>query len=184
MRIIITGTPGTGKTKIGKELTMRTGWELVDLKEFVNKKKLFTRGTGTGKSKEKEVDIKKLARALIPYLKQFNNYIVESHLACEIKIPADFVFVLRTNPSVLKKRMQKRKYRKQKIDENLEAEMLDYCVQRVEGVYRTAPLELDTSKRSIKQCAFEIEKAIKQKKKKLDVVNYTQDLEKYLRLRK
>jgi len=181
MRIIITGTPGTGKTEIAKKLAKRTGYELVSIKDFVNEKKLFSKGTGKGA--EKEVDIKKLSRALNICLKQFNDYIIEGHLACEFKIPADFIFVLRTSPSVLKKRMQKRKYRKQKIDDNLEAEMLDYCVQRVESVYRITPLELDTSKRTIIQNVSEIEMAIKQKKKKLDVVNYTGDLKEFLRLR-
>jgi len=182
MRIIITGTPGTGKTKIAKELAKRTGYEFISMKDFVNQHKLFSKQAG--KAKEKEVDTKILARSLIPYLKQFKNYIVEGHLACEIKIPADFIFVLRASPDVLKKRMLKRKYKTQKIDENLEAEMLDYCVQRAESVYRIAPLELDTTKRTIKQCSLEMEKAIKQKKKKLDVVNYTDDLKTYLRLRK
>ena len=179
VRIIITGTPGTGKTKIAKALAKLTGWELVGLKEFINKHHLFSI-----KAKEKEVDIKKLARVLIPYLRQFNNYILEGHLACEIKLPADYVFVLRTDPKVLRKRLAKRKYSKEKLEENLMAEMLDYCSQRVEAVYKRAPLELDTTKRSPDHCAKIMLSAIKQRKKKLDVVNYTKELKTYLRLRK
>jgi adenylate kinase len=178
MRIIITGTPGSGKTGIAKELADKTGWELIDLKKFINQNHLFTIFEG-----HKEVDIPALKKHLLPYLKQFKDYIVEGHLACEIEIPADYIIVLRTHPKTLKARMQKRRYKKKKLDENLEAEMLDYCTQRVEFVYGKTPMELDTTKRTIPQCATEILKAIKQKKIKIDSVDYAHELKIYLRLR-
>jgi adenylate kinase len=180
MRIIITGTPGTGKSEVAEELARLTGEGIFDIRDFANAHGIYTKS----KSGEKIVDTKKLKSQLVPMLKHIGNYIAEGHLACEIKLPTDFIIVLRTNPAELKKRLAKRHYPKEKIDENLEAEMLDYCTQRVEQIYKLTPLELDTTKRTAKQSALEIEKAIKQKKKKLDVVNYTQDLEKYLRLRK
>jgi adenylate kinase len=178
VRIIITGTPGTGKTKIAAELAEQTGYELIDLKKFVNQSNLFTIVEA-----QKEVDIHALQKSLISYLKQFKDYIVEGHLACEIKLPADYVIVLRTHPKTLKSRMQKRKYRKKKLEENLEAEMLDYCVQRVETIYGTRPLELDTTHRTISQCVSKLIKAIKQKKIKIDSVNYAHELKMFLRLR-
>jgi adenylate kinase len=179
VKIIISGTPGTGKTEIAQELAIQTGYELIDLKRFVIRYDLFTIVEN-----QKEVDIPALKKKLIPYLKQYKNYIVEGHLACEFKIPADFVIVLRTHPKILKSRMQKRKYKKLKLEENLEAEMLDYCVQRVESVYRIRPLELDTTKRTILKCTDEIRKAIKQKKIKIDSPNYAHELKMFLRLRK
>ena len=179
MKIIITGTPGTGKTEIAEELAFETNYQLIDIKEFVNKNNLFNIVEN-----EKEVDIPSLKKQLIPHLKQFKDYIVEGHLACEFKIPADFVIVLRTNPKILKARLQERKYKKEKLNENLEAEMLDYCVQRVESVYGISPLELDTSKRTITECSQEIQSALMQKKIKIDTVNYAHELKLFLRLRK
>jgi adenylate kinase len=145
----------------------------------VNQNNLFTTQSG-----HKTVDTKQLLDSLIPYIKQFKDYIVEGHLACEIEIPADYIIVLRTHPKILKARMQKRKYKKKKLEENLEAEMLDYCVQRVETVYGKRPLELDTTKRSIPKCVDLILQSIKQKKIKIDSVNYAHELKVYLRLRK
>jgi adenylate kinase len=171
MRIIITGSPGTGKSTIAATLSKKLDVELIDIKKIVNQKKLC--------GKNHEVDLKALHSALRPFLTQ-KNYIVEGHLACEIKIPADFVLVLRTDPFVLKKRLNKRRYSKEKIIENLMAEMLDYCTQRVEKVYGKKPLEIDTSKRNVHSCVIEIEKAIKQKKKKLDHVNYSRQLKKFI----
>ncbi|MBU0532512.1 AAA family ATPase [Candidatus Micrarchaeota archaeon] len=171
MRIIITGSPGTGKSIIAKKLAKLLDLELIDIKKIVKKKGIST-----------EVDIKKLASAL-KFLKKKNNYIVEGHLACETKLPADYIFVLRTHPNILKKRLKKRKYGKKKLEENLMAEMLDYCTQRVEQVYGKKPLELDTANKTPEKSVLEIKNAIKQKKKKLDSVNYSKELKNYLKLK-
>lgn len=173
MRIVITGSPGTGKSEISKKLSKRLGLELVDIKNIVNLKKL--------RGKRHDVNLKHLSRTLT-FLKYKKNYLIEGHLACEIKLPMDFIFVLRTHPAILRRRLAKRKYNKKKLEENLLAEMLDYCTQRVEQEYKKKPIELDTSHRTVTVSVFEIEKAIKQKKKKLDSVNYSKELRSYLRL--
>ena len=174
MRIVITGSPGTGKSVVAKLLSKKLGLELVSIKDIVEQKKLSS-------GREHEVDIKKLEAAM-RFLQRKKNYVVEGHLACELMLPADFIFILRTHPDILRQRMAKRRYRKKKIQENLMAEMLDYCTQRVGMVYRKRPLELDTTSKTPKESASEMEKAIKQKKKKLDSVNYSKELKEYLRL--
>ena len=178
MRIVITGTPGTGKTKIAKELAKRTGIRLVNIKEFVNRNHIFKIEKG-----QKVVDVGLLGKKLLSRIKKSKEYIVEGHLACEIKIPADFVFVLRANPNKLRARLAKRKYKREKLEENLEAEMLDYCVQRVEAVYGKTPLELDTSQRTVTNCVNEILAAIRKRKKVLDQVDFSRELKNYLKLK-
>ncbi len=177
MRIIITGTPGTGKTKVGRLLAKKARLPLVDIKEFVNENRIFKKEKG-----EKTVDVAILKKKLLPHLSRLPAYIVEGHLACEFRIPADFVFVLRTHPKKLKQRLAKRKYSKAKLEDNLLSEMLDYCVQRVELVYGTAPLELDTTKRTAGVCVEKMLRAMKAKKKKLDAPDYTSELQSFLRL--
>ena len=174
MRIVITGSPGTGKSKVAKLLSEKMGLEFVSVKEIVEKKKIFS-------GQDREVDVKDLEEAM-GFLQDKKDYVVEGHLACEVKLPADFIFVLRTNPGVLKKRIAKRKYKREKLQQNLLTEMLDYCTQRVERVYGVKPLELDTTKRNPQESASEIEEAIKKKKKKLDSVNYSEELKQYLTL--
>ncbi len=177
MRIVITGTPGTGKTRIGRLLAKKAGIPLIEIKEFVNKNRLFKK-----QKNEKVVDAGKLKKALLPRLARMPDYIVEGHLACEFRIPADFVFVLRTHPAVLKRRLAKRRYNRKKLDENLEAEMLDYCVQRVEREYKAAPLQLDTTRRSAQSSANRMLRAVKRKEKKLDAPDYSKELESFLKL--
>jgi adenylate kinase len=173
MRLIITGTPGTGKSTISGILSERTGIPLVRVADVVRKKMRL--------GPRHEVDIKRLASHL-RFLRSEKDFIVEGHLACELRLPADHVIVLRTEPRVLRKRMEMRGYGKKKIEENLMAEMLDYCTQRATKEYGIIPLELDTTRKSPSACANKILVAIKQKKKKIDSVDYSKSLVSFLRL--
>jgi len=167
MRIVITGSPGTGKSSVSKALSKALGLPLIGIREVVRENGLL--------GKDDEVDLRRLARAL-SFLQTRESFIIEGHLACEIPLPADWIFVLRTKPGILRRRLLKRKYGKEKLEENIMAEMLDYCSQRARREYGLIPLELDTSRRSPASSAGEIRLAIKHKKKKLDHVDYTQDL--------
>lgn len=172
MRIVITGSPGTGKSSTAMKLSKLLGVPLVQIRKVAIRKLLV--------GKRHEVDIRRLASALA-FLKREKDFVVEGHLACEMKLPADYVFVLRTNPDTLKKRLAKRRYPKGKLDENVMAEMLDYCTQRCENVYGKKPLELDTSRLTPAKSAARLASAIKQKKKRLDSVDYSRYLRAYLR---
>jgi len=172
MRIVITGSPGTGKSIVAMKLSGMLGIPLVQIRKVAVEKLLV--------GKRHEVDIRRLAAAL-SFLKKQKDFVVEGHLACEMRLPADFVFVLRTNPETLKRRLAKRRYAKAKLEENLMAEMLDYCTQRCENVYGKKSLELDTSRLTPEKSAAKLAKAIKQKKKRLDCVDYSAYLRAYLR---
>jgi adenylate kinase len=163
MRIVITGTPGTGKSTIAPLLAKELNLQPISIRDIVLHHKLL--------EKNRLVDIHRLSRVLHRVLVG-DNYLVEGHLACEIPIKADFVFVLRTNPSVLKKRMLKRRYGKSKTEQNMIAEFLDYCTVLANRNYNKPPLEVDTSRRSPSQCVTLMVSAIKRKKKKLDRVSY------------
>lgn len=179
MRIVITGTPGTGKSEVSEIVAAILRLNRIPLAELINKKMPEEIEEG-----EKVVDTKKLQKLVEDYFIGKDNYVVESHLACEVVIPADYIFVLRTHPDVLKKRLEKRKYNKKKIDENIEAELLDYCVQRVQQVYAWRPIEIDTTNTTAAKAAEKIVNAIKYKKRVVDEVNYSDELKKKLGLKK
>ena len=75
-----------------------------------------------------------------------DKIIVEGHLACEFRMPADICIVLRTNPETLRKRLEKRKYPKIKIDDNIMCEELDYCTQKAEANMKCPVYEVRTDK--------------------------------------
>ena len=170
MRLVLTGTPGVGKSTLAVLLAKKLKIKLISISDFAKAHKLVSRNA--------EVDIKKLSKKLLPSLKNLDSYIIEGHLACEFKIPADFVFVLRCEPKTLKSRLKKRKYDKEKIDENLMSEILDYCLILCEKNYSCKIIQIDTSKRSLNSSLNLISQVIKGKKAKGDAVSYK--LEKYI----
>lgn len=156
MKIIITGTPCTGKSTVADILGKKLKLPAVHVTELIKKGKL-----GTKKSGEIEVGLLKLEKTLAK-----QTGILESHLLCEFSLPNAIVFVLRCDPRALEKRMKKRGYSKQKIRENLECEALDYCTIKAEQKYRRAKvLDVDATKRTPKQTADKILQIIKRKGK-------------------
>ncbi len=178
MRIIITGTPGTGKSEVARALARKLDFPLFDIKRIVDERKIYEI-----RKREKVVDIPRLKRTLSSLLRARKYYVVEGHLACEMKLPADFVFVLRTHPKRLKERLSRRKYSRKKLHDNLLAEMLDYCSQRAEDNYGKY-YELDTSERGVEESSDDLHKFMRKKKKKLDCVDYSGELKNFLRLKR
>lgn len=180
MKIMITGVPGTGKTEVALALSRILGVDYISVAELVEKNKIYDIEGG-----EKTVGLKKLQKVITDeFIGKFGyNYVIEGHLACEVIIPVDIIFVLRTHPDVLEKRMKKRKYPKNKIGENVEAEALDYCYQRVKQVYETRPIEIDTTNKTAAQVAERIANMIKYNKRVGDTVDYSGELKKKLGLK-
>ena len=201
MLIEITGTPGTGKSSVAKELAKKLRCGLIDIKKIVNERNIFKKA-----KKEKEVDIKKLEKIINDEIRKATSFhnpsstlylqpstssstfypqpstiIIEGHLACEIKIPVQYIFVLRCRPDVLEMRLKKRRYSKKKIEQNLLAEMLDYCVQRamINKKRFTTIIEIETHNRNLDEIVGLIVNAMKKRKRMIDKVDYRNYLIEY-----
>jgi len=164
MKIVITGTPGTGKTIVADLLGKALKKRVVHINDFAKKNKLIM-----GKSRGSYVvDLKRLRKKL-----EKVNGVLESHLLCEFPLPNSIVFVLRCDPKVLAHRLLNRKYPRQKIRENLEVEALDYCTINSEKNYRKV-YDVDTTHRAITRVVGKILLILKKKAKadKVDFSNY------------
>jgi adenylate kinase len=148
----ITGTPGTGKTLVGTELARR-GHTVVHLTTTVGP-------YVTGDDVERDaliIDIDRWVAEFVPV-----DGFVEGHIAHHL--PCDRIIVLRCRPDVLKKRLALRKYRKEKIQENADAEALDVClIETVEAFDPHQILELDTTGQEVVYCADRIELFVQNK---------------------
>lgn len=142
--IALTGTPGTGKTSVAEKLD----FPVTDLKEFVKER-------GLGEQREEfEVDIEDMVDALED---EVENGVIEGHLAHHV--PADYCVVLRCAPDELRSRLQQRDYPAEKVEENVQAEILDIILQ--EAVEKQENIiEVDTTGRSADRVAGEIEERI------------------------
>ena len=146
----ITGTPGTGKSMVGDELSRR-GHTVVHLTDTVGP---YVSGNDAERD-ARIIDTDRWAAEFVPV-----DGFVEGHIAH--LLPCDRIVVLRCRPDELKKRLAKRKYRKEKVRENADAEALDVCL--IETVEKFSPeqiLELDTTARDATYCADQIERFVK-----------------------
>ena len=77
--ICVTGSVGTGKTMFAKNLAKKNNYKYLGLTEFIKKNKLTE--SYDKKRKTYDVDIKKLNKILIKYLKSSKeNLIIDGHL--------------------------------------------------------------------------------------------------------
>ncbi|MFH0868046.1 MAG: AAA family ATPase [Candidatus Woesearchaeota archaeon] len=173
--LVVTGTPGTGKTTLSVKLAKKLDFCYIDVNKIVEKYAL-SEGYDR-KRKTKVVDVKKLNRALIkeignykkliqstinkypmikqnliinsnpkiqsnknkkqkkPIEKMKNNkeikrgIIIDSHLSHYLpKKYVDLCIVVKCSLKELERRVKKKKYPKDKIRENLDAEIFDICL--------------------------------------------------------
>ena len=121
MLIALTGTPGTGKTTVSKILR-ESGFETVDLNEVALSKDFLI---STDKKRDtKIVDVDKLNKYVKECYTKKDIVFIEGHLSHLLK-SVDKIIVLRCHPDLLKKRLSKKGWKKEKINENVEAEILD-----------------------------------------------------------
>jgi len=173
MKILITGTPATGKTQVAKDLGKLTGWKVFHITDLAED----AQAVEARNQVEAEVDLEKLLAHVTPIFSEIDNLIFEGHLGCEIPAEADLVIVLRANPDVLRARMKKRGYAEEKIDENVMSELLDYCYQLSVKNYTCDIAELDTSKSTAEASAKRIYQYLRGETKKLDAVSWEEYLE-------
>jgi len=137
--IVITGTPTSGKTTISERLAgMMKGSELIKANELVKEKRLFTGYSETG---EMLADMRRLKSEIESRIRasRADMIIVEGHLLCDMKIRGATVIVIREHLKTLLKRMERRKYSRKKIENNIVTEAIDYCgvnaVENYDSVY-------------------------------------------------
>ena len=148
MIIAISGTPGTGKSVIGKLLAQKLGWEYIDLNALAKEKDLFS-----DYDEERRCDVVDIDAIYLEIQKHEGNIVIESHFAHEM--PSDVVIILRTNPKELMKRLKKRKWSKEKIEENIDAEIMEVCkTEALENAKRIE--EFDTTKKKPEEVAEHI----------------------------
>jgi len=129
--VIISGTPGTGKTTVSNKIS-----ELVDVNVITLNELAISEGLIHDFDKKRDtniVDIDKLVShvlKLIEELKKKGNklVIIESHFSDIIpNNMINYAIVLRCEPDVLCDRLEKRGYSEEKIAENIQAEILGNC---------------------------------------------------------
>jgi adenylate kinase len=156
LRILITGTPSTGKTTIAKKLAELLNHQHVEVAKIIIEEKLYkgldeVRGSFI-------VDIKRAKRFFTAYLAEHHDVILDSHVI-EIfpRKLVDKVLVLRAHPILILKRGAERGWSLEKCLENAQAELLDVCFFDALRLYgKNRVWQVDCTCRSVEEIVREI----------------------------
>src|SRR3989344_5283429 len=108
MVIIVSGNPATGKTTIAKKIAKEKKLEYIDVNDLIKKKKLNS--------------------FLIKLINKNKDVVLDSHLTHYLNPKyVDMCIITICDLKELKKRLEKRKYSKEKIRNNLDCEIFDVC---------------------------------------------------------
>lgn len=129
--IIVTGTPGTGKTTVAKRLARQKKAQYIDVNKIIKRHKLNK--NYSKKWNSYLVDVDKLNKVLIKIIKEHQkrkqSLIIDSHLSHYLpKKYVDLCIVTKCSLKKLRQRLKKRKYNAKKIRENMDAEILEVCL--------------------------------------------------------
>lgn len=171
MFLVISGTPGTGKTIIAKSVAKALGAKLITTDYLVKKYKIPS--TLDKKRRTKIIDTRKLAIAAKHEAKRYENSVFEGHLAHFVS--SDVVVILRTSPPELERRLKKKGWSESKIRENVEAEAMGIISNEVKNA-----IEIDTTRKSAQENVKEIIKIIN-KKTRGKKIDWTKNFELYLK---
>ena len=131
--VAITGTPGTGKSRLAKIIKKRCREAaLIEINDIVKSQKLFSGRDGFGSM---IVDMKRLNAAIRNRLRneRGRTVLLVGHLAPELSIRYDIAIVTRARLATLLARLKERRYPEGKIKENIISEALDYCGETIKS---------------------------------------------------
>ncbi|MFA5108191.1 MAG: AAA family ATPase [Candidatus Micrarchaeia archaeon] len=132
--ILITGVPGCGKTTLAKTLAKKNKWNYLSLNDIASKPGFYSKIDK--KDNAKIANLPKLEREANKIISNSSkSIVVDGHLGADLHLNVNKVIVLRINPTHLQKRLAKRNYNLQKIEQNTTAEALDYCTLASEQNY-------------------------------------------------
>jgi adenylate kinase len=156
--ILVTGTPGVGKTTVSHKLATKLDARYLSVTELVKEQQLII---GVDENRQTLIaDTEKTSKQLQYILaKTEDTIIIEGHYAVDI-IPnkdVNTVFVLRRDPRELKNTLEKRGYQKKKLWENLAAEILDVCLwDALSACGADKVCEIDVSGKTVEAVAEEM----------------------------
>jgi len=180
--ILITGTPGVGKSILASKLSKKLDCQQVDISTLVRTKELYTRVDK--KRRTLVADERRLTSAVSKIVHENNNrcLVISTHFlggylpTRQVK----YCFVLRLHPEKLRKRLASRRWSPSKIRENVEAELIGVCqFEAVALLGRKRVHEIDTTGKSSNKVLREVSNLVDGKKKDIGNAGVVDWLETY-----
>jgi len=184
--IIVTGTPGVGKSAVSKALSRELKAEYINLTDFAKRRGLIE--AYDDKRKTFVVDEERVSKHLKEFMEGLDaRYIViDGHYGVFTVSPEEVyrVFVLRRSPAELREILLARGYSCRKVYENLASEILDVClIDAIERCGADKVCEIDVTGRDIKSIVKRmLENLAGRESCKVGIVDWLGELEKESRV--
>ena len=161
--IIVTGTPGVGKSTVSTNLALKLNGKHLDvgkIAEEFNVIDCFDAERNTA-----IVNLNRLSNVLIEKIEASSvDVVIDGHLAPHI-IPDNLVtmaIILRRNPQQVEEELKNRGYSDKKVKENVRCEILDVCLFDCVNKYGKEKChEIDISNKNLDSIIDQLEKVIK-----------------------
>ncbi len=146
MILIVTGTPGTGKSSFSKKLATKLGLRYISINDIIFKNNLVK---GYDEMRKSYIVDEEAAQSyIIKMLKEEDDLVFDGHNAVHI-IPCNYVdycIVLRCDPYILWDRLIDKRFDEDKVRENVQAEILDIIL--IEAIEKCGDkvIQLDASR--------------------------------------
>lgn len=173
--ILITGTPGVGKTATCRFVKKMSKIPFIDLNQLVLNKNLTL-----GYDEKRNcfiADFDTISKDVLEEMKLLKNntVILDGHYAVQVANTEmiKIAFVLRCDPNVLEDRLRKRGYSKRKIAENIMAEILGVCLNDVLNYFDPKKVyQIDATKLSSIEVATKIIDKLRNKNLKSEKIDW------------
>lgn len=144
MKILITGTPGVGKTTLSKKIAEELKMQHYDITAYIKEHKLYD---GYDEALDTYVfDEDRVAVHLNKTVEHLKAFIIDTHSPV---VASDIAFdvILRVKCSIgeLTERLAARGYSAAKITENIDSELLDVIGEDLEEYFEQEPLHVSGS---------------------------------------
>jgi adenylate kinase len=164
--IVVTGTPGVGKTTISQKLAESLDGRYLSITDLVKEEKLITSVDKVRKTLV--ADTEKVFRRVQEILQSsVGNIVVDGHYAVDVvpKKEVKLIFVLRRDPAELKEVLEKRGFEGKKLWENLAAEILDVCLlDALSACGKDNVCEVDVSGKTVEEVVDDVISVLEEKK--------------------
>jgi len=134
MKILVTGTPGVGKTTLSRRIAGELGIRHIDVSEYIKANELYD-----AYDEELEThlfDEEKIGVHLAVETEGLGSFVIDTHspgVAGDIDF--DYIFHLRCDIAVLAERLESRRYPEAKVSENIECEIFDIVGEELERCF-------------------------------------------------
>jgi adenylate kinase len=152
----ISGTPGTGKSSVARELSKELQIPVIELSEFVVNNNLYLYYDAIRNSYV--VDEEKLRNSMAKLYRERGAFIIVGHYVEILERDLyELVIVLRRNPIELLNILKTRRWPDSKVAENVEAELLSVCTfNAIEELGEDLVVEVDVTSKNVSEVVNEI----------------------------